>query len=38
MLCTNYHPMFCLCCISNVFEKIIFDHIYAYLKYHGILS
>ncbi len=30
--------MFCLCCISKVFEKIIFDHIYAYLKYHGILS
>ncbi len=27
-----------LCCISKVFEKIIFDHICAYLKYHGILS
>ncbi len=38
MLCTNYCPISLLCCISNVFEKIIFDHIYAYLKYHGILS
>ncbi len=38
MLCTNYHPITRLCCISKVFEKIIFDHIYAYLKYHGIPS
>ncbi len=38
MLCTNYRPISLLCCISKVFEKIIFYHIYAYLKYHGILS
>ncbi len=38
ILCTNYRPISLLCCISKVFEKIIFDHIYAYLKYHGILS
>ncbi len=34
----HYCPISLLCCISKVFEKIIFDHIYAYLKYHGILS
>ena len=38
MLCTNYCPISLLCCVSKVFEKIIFDHIYAYLKCHGILS
>ncbi len=36
-ICTNYCPISLLCCISKVLEKI-FDHIYAYLKYHGILS
>ncbi len=34
MLRTNY----LLCCILKVFEKILFDHIYTYLKYHGILG
>ncbi len=38
MLCANYRPISLLCCTSKVFEKIIFDHIYAYLKNHGILS
>ncbi len=38
MLCPNYHSISLLCCIFKVFEKIIFDHVYAYLKYHGILS
>ena len=32
LMCNNYRPISLLCCISKVFEKIIFNHIYPYLK------
>ena len=38
MLCNNYRPISLLCCISKVFEKIVYDHIYAYLKRHGLIT
>ncbi len=38
LLCTNYRPISLLCCISKVFEKIMFNHIYEYLKRNKLLS
>ncbi len=29
--CDNCHPISLLCCISKVFEKLIFNHIYIYI-------
>ncbi len=37
-LCNNYRPIFLLCCISKVFEKILFNHIYHFLKANGLLE
>ncbi len=36
--CNNYHPISLLCCISKVFEKLIFNHIYSYLRCHGLIN
>jgi hypothetical protein len=38
MLCNNYRPISLLCCISKVFEKILFNHIYSFLKDNGLLN
>lgn len=37
-LCNNYRPISLLCCISKVFEKILFNHIYTFLKDNGLLN
>ena len=36
--CNNYRPISLLCCISKVFEKIIFNHIYTYLKENNLIN
>ncbi len=36
--CNNYRPIALLCCISKVFEKLIFNHIYSYLRCHGLIN
>ena len=38
MFCNNYRPISLLPCISKVFEKILFDHIYSYLKKNNLLN
>jgi hypothetical protein len=38
MLCNNYRPISLLCCISKVFEKLLFKHIYTFLKVNGLLN
>ena len=30
--CTNYRPVSLLCCVSKVFERLVFNHIYPFLK------
>jgi hypothetical protein len=36
-LTTNYRPISLLPCLSKVFEKILFDHIFAHVKANNIL-
>jgi len=36
--CTNYHPISLLPCISKVFEKLLFNHIFSFLKTHSLLN
>jgi len=38
LACNNYRPISLLPCISKVFEKILFDHIFDFLKTHSILT
>ncbi len=38
MYCNNYCSISLLCCISKVFEKLIFNHIYCYLRCHGLIN
>ncbi len=38
MFCNNYKPISLLCCISKVFEKLLFKHIYNFLKANGLLK
>ncbi len=33
----NYHPISLLCCISKLFENLIFNHIYSYLRCHRLI-
>ncbi len=37
-LCTNYRPISLLPCISKVFEKLLFDHIFHFLRSHNLLN
>ncbi len=37
-LCNNYRPISLLCCISKVFEKLFFKHIYNFLRVNGLLK
>ena len=37
LLCNNYRPISLLPCISKVFEKLLFDHIFAFLKHNHLL-
>ena len=34
----NYRPVSLLPCVSKVFEKLIFQHIFSYLRHNAILS
>ncbi len=34
----NYRPISLRCCISKVFKKLIFNHIYSYLRCHGLIN
>ncbi len=36
--CNNYRPISLLCCISKVFEKLLFKHIYNFLNANGLLK
>ena len=36
--CENYRPISILCCISKVFEKLIYNHVYCYLDRYNILT
>ena len=36
-LCTNYRPISLLPCISKVFEKALFDHIYGFLRDNNLI-
>ena len=37
-MCENYRPISLLCCISKVFEKLVHDYVYRYLKSHNLLT
>jgi len=37
LLCTNYRPISLLPCISKVYEKLLFDHIFSFLKSNNLL-
>ena len=37
-MCTNYRPISLLPCISKVFERVLFDHIYCFLKRYNLIS
>ena len=37
-LCNNYRPISLLPCLSKVFEKLIFNHLYNYLQTNRLLS
>jgi hypothetical protein len=36
--CGNYRPISLLPCISKVFEKLIFNHVYSFWKEHNVIS
>ncbi len=36
--CNKYHLISQLCSISKVFGKLIFNHIYSYLKCYGLIN
>lgn len=36
--CNNYRPISLLCCISKVFERLLFDHIFLFLKKNKLLN
>ena len=36
--CNNYRPISLLSCISKVFEKLVFKHIYTYLTRHNLIN
>jgi hypothetical protein len=38
LACNNYRPISLLPCISKVFEKILFDHVFEFLKANDILT
>ena len=38
LLPNNYRPISLLPCISKIFEKLLFDHIFAFLKRYGLLN
>lgn len=38
MICNNYRPISLLSCVSKVFEKILFNHIYTFLKQNKLLN
>ncbi len=38
MLCNNYRPISLLCCISKVFENLLFKHIYYFFKANSLLK
>ena len=37
-LCENYRPISLLCCVSKVFEKVVYNHVYSFLRRHNILA
>ncbi len=38
MICNNYKPISLLCCNSKVLKKILFNHIYTFLKENKVLN
>ena len=36
--CTNYRPVSLLCCVSKVFERLVFNHLYPILKERGVFT
>ncbi len=38
LLCNNYRPMSLLPCISKVFEKVLFNHIFTFLRHNRLVK
>ncbi len=38
LLCNNYCPISLLPCISKVFERVLFNHIFGYLNMHSLIK